>query len=155
MGPSVSTKILPRIHTSTSAVLPQPLCLNQTMAALLSKELQALYDKGTIELAPEPSSFLSSIFLVCKKMGDFTSVINLGTFHEYVVYRHFKMEGVHLPRDLLQDGDWFTCLDLKDTYLTVPIHPNSRCFLRFTWLSPTWQFTSFPFGLRSVPWCFT
>lgn len=82
-------------------------------------------------------------------------MIHLKEFNEWVVYRHFKMEGIHLLRDLLRPGDWMVRLDLKDAYLTVPIFPPHRRFLQFLWGGECFEFTTLPFGLSSAPWCFT
>ena len=36
------------------------------------------------------------------------------------------MEGIHLVKDLLQQGDWMVKLDLKDAYVALPIHQDDR-----------------------------
>lgn len=46
-------------------------------------------------------------------------------------------------------------IDLKDAYLTVPIHREDRRFLRFSWKGERLQFTSLPFGLATAPRTFT
>ena len=46
-------------------------------------------------------------------------------------------------------------VDLKDAYLTVPIHLQDRKFLRFSWEQEVFQFRSLPFGLASAPRTFT
>ncbi|XP_056373902.1 uncharacterized protein LOC130267762 [Hyla sarda] len=65
------------------------------------------------------------------------------------------MEGIHSLRDLLLPGDWLAKIDLKDAYLTVPIHPSCCPCLQFTREDQKWEFSSLPFGLSSAPWCFT
>ncbi|XP_044140287.1 uncharacterized protein LOC122930766 [Bufo gargarizans] len=124
--------------------------------AQVDLELLSLYHKRAIERAPRGSrGVLSSMFLVQKKGGQMRPVINLRALNAIVRYRHFKMEGIHLLRDLLLPGDWFVKLDLKDAYLTVPIAAPSRDLLRFLWNGEIWRFTCLPFGLSSAPWCFT
>ena len=39
--------------------------------------------------------------------------------NEFVHTEHFKMEGIHLLKDLL---DWMVKVDLKDAYFMIPIH---------------------------------
>ena len=46
-------------------------------------------------------------------------------------------------------------LDLKDAYLSVPIHPSSQKYLQFSWEGQSWQFRALPFGLSSAPYVFT
>ena len=48
-----------------------------------------------------------------------------------------------------------TKLDLKDAYLSVAIHPQSKKFLRFLWQNKAYQFRSLPFGLNIAPSVFT
>ena len=65
--------------------------------------------------------------------------------------------------DILQDGDSpvGTCwrLDvvsrLKDAYLQVPMHPESRKFLRFVACGKVYQFKVLCFGLSTAPQVFT
>ena len=46
-------------------------------------------------------------------------------------------------------------LDLQDTYLQVPIHPESRRYLRFTMGGVSYQFRVLCFGLTTAPQVFT
>ena len=46
-------------------------------------------------------------------------------------------------------------IDLSDAYLHIPIHPNSRKYLRFCHKSQVFQFTSLTFGLATAPQVFT
>ena len=39
---------------------------------------------------------------------------------------HFNMEVIFNLKDLLMPGDWFTKVDLKDAYFTVPIEANHQ-----------------------------
>ena len=43
--------------------------------------------------------FLSSIFLVPKKGGGHSPIINLKRLNEFVSHHHFKMEGIHMLKD--------------------------------------------------------
>ena len=55
----------------------------------------------------------------------------------------------------LQKSDLMVKVDLKDTYMTVPIHHQDSKFLRFSWEQKVFQFRSLPFGLASAPRKFT
>ena len=48
-------------------------------------------------------------------------VINLKPLNCFIPYEHFKMESIHMLKDLLKKGDYVVKIDLKDAYLTVPI----------------------------------
>ena len=99
--------------------------------------------------------FFSTLFLVPKKDGKMRPVINLKALNVFVKSQHFKMEGIHLIRDLMVQGDWLTRIDLKDAYFAVPIHDTHQKYLRFIWQQQTYQFTCLPFGLSSAPRIFT
>ena len=40
-------------------------------------------------------------------------------------------------------------------FLSVPIHPTHRKYLRFQWEEQAWEFQTLPFGLSSAPYVFT
>ena len=96
-------------------------------------------------------------FAVCsaKKDGGNRPVVNLKPLNQYITYEHFKMEGIHMLRDLLKLGDWLVKIDLKDAYLTVPILINHQKYLRFLWKDSMLEFACLPFGLASAPRVFT
>lgn len=51
----------------------------------------------------------------------------------FVKSQHFKIEGIHLIRGLMVQGDWLTRIDLKDAYFAVPIQDTHQKYLRFIW----------------------
>ena len=55
----------------------------------------------------------------------------------------------------IDSGEWVISIDLSDTYLRIPIHPNSRKYLRFCYRFHVIQFTSLPFDLATAPQGFT
>ena len=65
------------------------------------------------------------------------------------------MEGIHTFKDLVQQGDWMTKVDLKDTYFTIPIHTKYIKYVRFIVAGKVYEFTCLPFGLSSAPRVFT
>ena len=81
--------------------------------------------------------------------------MNLKPLNQYIRYEHFKMEGIHMLRDLLKLGYWLVKIDLKDAYLTVPIWINYQKYLRFLWKDNMLEFACLPFGLASAPRVFT
>ena len=46
-------------------------------------------------------------------------------------------------------------IDLRDVYFQVPVHPDSRKFLRFTWEGQLFQFRALCFSLSTAPQVFT
>ena len=65
------------------------------------------------------------------------------------------MEMPESIRASLIPGEWMSSIDLSDAYVYIPIHSNSRKYLRFCHKSQVFQFTSLPFGLAMAPQVFT
>jgi hypothetical protein len=115
-----------------------------------------MLEKGAVlEVQPELDSYVSTLFIVQKKDGGSRPVINLKNLNAYLPYEHFKMEGIHLLKDLLIRDDWLAKIDLKDAYFTVPINAEHQRYLRFVWNNRTFQFSCLPFGLAPAPRVFT
>ena len=55
----------------------------------------------------------------------------------------------------IRPGDWMVSLDLQDAYLQVPVHHDSRRYLRFVVEGRTYQFRVLCFGLTTAPQVFT
>ena len=117
--------------------------------------IQSLLSKNAIERVENVKSlrFYSRLFLVPKPHQRWRPVIDrLNTFlHE----EKFKMKTPESIRTSLIPGEWVSSIDLSDAYLHIPIHPNSRKYLRFCYKSQVFQFTSLPFRLATVPQVFT
>ena len=80
---------------------------------------------------------------------------HLKPLNKFVQYEHFKMEGMPMVLDLVQEGSWMTKIDLKDAYFSVRIAQKDQKFLKFRWRGSLYQFRSCPFGLASAPRSFT
>ena len=104
---------------------------------------------------PVSGQFLSSLFLVPKRDGNSRPVINLKELNVFLKYDHFKMEGTHLLRDLLQPQDWLGKIDLKDAYFVIPVWKDQRKYLRFVWKGSLLESACLPFGLAAAPRLFT
>ena len=119
--------------------------------ALESKVL-TLVKKGAVELAPLPSlGYYSRLFVVMKDSGSWRPVIDLSLLNLKVLKTPFKMETLQSVLLSVQSGDWMVSLDLKDAYLQVPIHPDSRKYLRFIAFGQAYQFKVLCFGLSTAP----
>ena len=130
--------------------------LTQVEQKVLDQEVQELLDKQAVHQisASDIAGFISSLFVVPKKDGGNRPVVNLKPLNQFLVYEHFKMEGIHMLRDLLRQGDYLVKIDLKDAYLTVPIWKGHQKYLRFLWKETLLEFACLPFGL-AAPRVFT
>ena len=99
--------------------------------------------------------FYSRLFLVPKPHQRWRPVIDLSRPNTFLHVEKFKMETPESTRTSLIPGEWVSSIDLSDAYPHIPIHPNSRKYLRFCHRSPVFQFTSLPFGLATAPQVFT
>ena len=121
----------------------------------LTLELQHLLQKGAVEPAPQSPGFYSRLFLVQKASGSWRPIIDLSTLNNYVTSSHFHMETPQSVLRSIRPGDWMVSLDLQDAYLQVPVHHDSRRYLRFVVEGRTYQFRVLWFGLTTAPQVFT
>ena len=146
-----------RAPTLSKEPIPFPAyCPNSIRGKALEGEVCSLLEKGAIELAPLPSlGFYSRLFVVMKASGSWRPVIDLSLLNLRILKTSFKMETLQSVMLSVQPGDWMVSLDLKDAYLQVPMHPESRKFLRFVAFGKVYQFKVLCFGLSTAPQVFT
>ena len=121
----------------------------------LEKEFIDLLHKGAIEQAPQTPGFYSRLFVVQKDSGSWRPIIDLSTLNTFIVSQRFHMETPQSVLRSIRQGDWMISLDLQDAYLQVPIHPESRRYLRFIMGGVPYQFRVLCFGLTTAPQVFT
>ena len=120
----------------------------------LCGEVSALLAEGVIELAPPSPGFYGRLFVVWKTLGSWRPVIDLSRLNEFVLQTHFKMESSQSVLSSIQRTDWMVSIDLKDAYLQVAVHPDSRQFLRCVVDREVYQFRALCFGLSTAPQVF-
>ena len=116
----------------------------------LTQELQHLLQKGAVESAPQSPGFYSRLFLVQKASGSWRPIVDLSTLNGYVTSSHFHMETPQSVLCSIRPGDWMVSLDLQ-----VPVHRDSRRYLRFVIQGRAYQFRVLCFGLTTAPQVFT
>ena len=123
----------------------------------LTSCIQSLLSKNVIERVKNVKSlgFNSRLFLVPKPHHWWRPVIDLSRLNTFLLVEMFKMETPESIRASLIPGEWVSLIYLADAYFHIPIHPNSRKYLRFCHRSQVFQFTSLPFGLATAPQVFT
>ena len=82
-------------------------------------------------------------------------IIDLSSLNRFLAVPKFKMVTPESIRSSLRKGEWVTLIDLTDTYIHIPIHPQSRKFLRFHHRGVAYHFISLPFWLATAPLVFT
>ena len=63
----------------------------------------------------------------------------------------FKMPTLKDVQQLVQHGDYAFSIDLRITYLHIPIVKHDHCFLCFVWHNVPYQWKVIPFGLAKAP----
>ena len=121
----------------------------------LHGEVLSLFDKGAIELAPPSPGYYNCLFVVWKATGSWRPVIDLWLLNRFVQPTRFWMETSQSVLCALRRNDWMFSIDLKDAYLQVPVHPDSRRYLRFVENGQVFQFRALCFGLSTAPQVFT
>ena len=119
----LSGHTLELLSTPMQGGAPKEFHLSQELDRKLEAEIQALVEKGAVSIAHPPlgEGFTSRMFVVPKKDGSVRPIIELRELNKFIHWEHFKMEGIHLVKDLLQEGDWMVKMDLKDVYFSIPI----------------------------------
>ena len=96
--------------------------------------------------------FYNRLFLVAKPNNRWRPVLDLSTLNTFLNTGSFKMETPQTIRTSLQAGEWVTSKDFKDACLHIPIHSQSRKYMRFHLQGQSYQFKALPFGLSTPPW---
>ena len=81
--------------------------------------------------------------------------VDLSILNTFLNTESFKMETPETIRTSLQAGEWVTSIDFKDAYFHIPIHSQSRKYMRFHLQGWSYQFKALPFGLSTAPMEFT
>ena len=81
-------------------------------------------------------------------------MIDMSHLNHFVQLTRFKMETNQSSLHAVRRDDWMFSINLKDAYLQVPIHPDSRRYLWFVADGQVHQFKTLCFYLSTVPQVF-
>ena len=134
--------------------LPLALCDDVTA------ELQKLLDAGIIERI-DASPWISNVAVVKKKLGGLRPCIDLRPGNKAVTPDRYPLPTVEELAAQFYGCSVFT--KLRQGYLQVPLHPDSRSLTAFVTHIGVFCYTRMPFGLRaghlpgrhSGSWCNT
>ena len=117
-----------RYHVPFTSIPHPDILPSYTVSAedeiLIDNELKELIQKQAIHMVSEHdynTGFVSNLFVIPKKGGGQRPVFKLRQLTQFIKYDHFKMEGIHMLRDLLKPNDFMAKIDLKDatTYVNT------------------------------------
>ena len=141
--------------TGTAGGMGAQSAIRGAQAAALKEVTLALIAKGGVELAPLPSpSFSSRRFMVWKTSGSWRPVIDLSLLIRFVDISHFRLVTIQSVLMSVQQGDCMASVDHQEAYIQVPVHPESRHFLRFVAHGCTYEFKALCFSLSTGPQVF-
>ena len=129
----------------------QSLLVVQEISELLEREL---FRKQSIRNTAQ-EEFPSIIFVVGKKDGGNRPVINLKKPNAFIHYEHFKMEGLHYLKFLLEQNNVLCKIDVKDAYFPIPLSKQSSKYVRCKWSDNHYEFLCLCSGLGPAPKVFT
>ena len=131
--------------------------VNPQRQSLLLEALAQLTNKNAVEPVTNQTSlgFYNRLFLVPKPNNRWRPILDLSTLNIFLNTESFKMETPETIRSSLQVGEWVTSIDFKDAYFHIPIHSQSRKYMRFHIQGQSYQFKALPFGLSTAPMEFT
>ena len=81
--------------------------------------------------------------------------MDLSHLNRFVLQTRFKMETSQSVLRAVRRGDWMVSIDMKDAYLQILVHPDSRHFLLFEAFGKMYKFKALCFGLSTAPQVFT
>ena len=130
---------------------------NSAKQSFLVEAMYQLINKNAVGPVENQNSlgFYNRLFLVPKPNNRWRPVLDLSTLNTFLNTRSFKMETPETIRTSLQAGEWVTSIDFKDAYFHIPIHSQSRKYMRFHLQGRSYQFKALPFGLSTAPMEFT
>ena len=92
---------------------------------IIDKEVEKMLHEGAIKYSHhKDGEFLSNIFLVLKPNEEYRPILNLKKLNEFVHYDKFKQETFSFVLELVKPNDFFTSLDLRKAYWSIPIHES-------------------------------
>ena len=135
--------VIPFLKIPVQRTIPKQVATSKTQELLTDKEMQIL-DKRAIKIVEHqyPDQFLSNILLLRKKDGGNRLCINLKALNKFIPYKHFKMEGLHCLKYVLEINDFLCKIDFS-----VPLCMSSRKFVIFAWSGKLYHFLCLCFGL--------
>ena len=125
-----------------------PICYHDRIA----QQLKELAKQGVIR--PSRSPYNAPLIPVPKKDGGLRLCLDFRALNKTLIDVRYPLPNISTILNQLGSSKLFTCLDLKQGYLQIPLAEDSRAMTAFTSPSGHWEFTSMPFGLKTAPACF-
>ncbi|KAA6401217.1 MAG: hypothetical protein EZS28_003261 [Streblomastix strix] len=122
------------------------------LETLIEKELQ---NKIIEEVKESQIKWFNPIFAIPKRgKGKWRKITDCSKLNDKLQEGHFKMEDIHVLRELMKQKDWLIKIDIESAYHHVPVNPNLRDFLGFKFKERSFRYVAMPFGIKHAPLIF-
>ncbi|WAR20627.1 YI31B-like protein [Mya arenaria] len=129
---------------------------SKTEEHVISQEIENLLEMQVIvEVCHHPNEYISPIFVIPKRSGEYRMILNLKNLNKYVEYHHFKMDTFESALKLVKPNTFFASTEIRHGYYSVPIAVEDQVKLRFIHLGKIYQYRALPNGISCAPKQFT
>jgi hypothetical protein len=126
--------------------------LNPMEAKQIQAEVQNMERTGIIRRSQSP--WVSEIVLVRKKDGGLRFCVDFRRVNQTIVGDAWPMRRATDIVDSLQQPRWFSTLDLKNAFWSVPLEEDIKAITSFRTPGGLFEFNVLPFGLKVAPAAF-
>ena len=122
--------------------LPRVLKMSQAESHFMDAKIEELLLDGSIRQVPhpDPTGWVSNVFLVPKKDGRYRMILNLKSLNRMIKYRKFKMDHIQQVLDLVTQNCVMSSLNVQSAFNQVAVHKSHQKFMCFEWNSKFYTF---------------
>lgn len=139
----------PTVRSVMQPLRRSPLALRDDITA----ELQRMLEGDIIEQV-NASPWISNIVVAKKKDGGLRICVDLRSVNKAIIPDRYPLPTTEELTAQFYGSTVFSKLDLRQGYLQVPLHPDSRNLTAFITHKGVFRFKRMAFGLCSAPSCF-
>lgn len=115
----------------------------------VNEQLKSLEKQGIIR--PSRSPFNAPLIPVPKKDGGLRLCLDFRALNKTLRDDRYPLPNITNILNQLGQSNLFSCLDLKQGYLQIPLQEEAKEKTAFNSPGSHWEFNSLPFGLKTAP----
>ena len=129
---------------------------DQSHREFLATEIPRLELLGAIRQVPAASLIHCCAAHIVDRPGSTKKrlVIDHRPINDFVITPHVRFAGLREAAQLLYPSAWTVTMDMKDGYLSIPIHPDFHDMLAFNINGQCYQVLALPFGSSISPYVY-